>query len=89
MRDVRELLLDVRRDRVDEPQHQTGGTAFLLLDGRTVFALAVAVPVVLRDRGDGGRRIVPQPLLEVLDQLLSHLLVGQAELRMLRACACR
>jgi hypothetical protein len=77
--DLRELRLDVRRDLVDEPQHQTGGTAFFLLDGRTVFALAVAVPVVLRDGRDGSRRIVPQPLLQVLTSS-AHFLVGQAKL---------
>ena len=82
-RDVRELLLDVGGDRVDEPQHQSGGAAFFLLDRGAVLALAVADPVVLRDRGDGRRRIVPQPLLEVLDQFLTHLLVRQAQLRVL------
>ncbi len=78
--DVREFLLDVGSHRIDEAEHQARRTAFLLVDRGALGALAIAMPVVLRDRGDGRLGVGAEPFLEVLDQLFAHVLVRQAQL---------
>ncbi len=78
--DVRGIRSRVGGHGVDEAEEGAGRAPFFLVDRPALRAGAVAEAIVLGDRDDRGRRVRPEPLLEVLDQLLAHILVGQAEL---------
>ena len=54
---------------------------FLVGDGLALGAFAVALPVVLADRDDGGFRVLCNLRQDALEHFLEQLFVGQAELR--------
>ena len=80
---IREFIPDGVRHCVDKSK-QGSGMAFLPpVDGLTMLALAVAVPVVLSHGENAALRVLPHPAAHSFNAEFQHVRVGQAELAML------
>lgn len=80
---IREFIPDGVRHCVDKSK-QGSGMAFLPpVDGLTMLALAVAVPVVLSHGENTALRVLPHPASHSFNADFQHVRVCQAELAML------
>ncbi len=82
--DIREFAPDFLGHIIDKRQHRAGVAAFGIVNGLTALALAGAVPVVLRHGNDRCLRRFAQPLLHTLNDEVSQVGIGQAQLRLVR-----